>query len=199
MNATIICSLRLALAAAVCLFIPAHVKACSEDSDTTTFRSCLAGVGGYTSCSIPTGTHTICSPLVINNSDLATIDGGDSDPYDTVLQRGFVPSTPPGEYGGCTSNTWPIMCYESAAKGLYIENLTFDGNRWAFGSPPASGYSSLPNATCLQPNVNGADLDLTDATIVIVEYVNFIRAPDVGVLLGGSTYAPPDPPAPPLA
>ena len=30
-------------------------------------------------------------------------------------------------------STWSMMYLKSAAQGLYIEYLMFDGNRWAFG------------------------------------------------------------------
>src|SRR5208283_103779 len=71
-----------------------------------------------------------------------------------------------------------------------IEYLTFDGNRWAFGAPPSSGFSTAPNLSCLQGNFCGNDLDLTQAVIATVWYVNFIRAPDSALGLGGSGDTP---------
>lgn len=80
------------------------------------------------------------------------------------------------------------MYLASAAQGLYIEYLTFDGNRWNFGSAPSTGFSTPPNLSCLQANQYGFDLDLESATIATVWQDNFINAPDGALRLGGSAY-----------
>src|SRR5208283_3248365 len=156
------------LAAVGCL--PLGAACTEEDAATQAFRSCLLGTAP--SCALSAaGIHVVCSPLNIDNSYLSTISGpvGDTSPADTTLQRGFTGS------GGIS--TWPIMYLTSAAvTGLTIEYLTFDGNRWAFGAPPSSGFSTAPNLSCLQGNFCGNDLDLTQAVIATVWYVNFIRA-----------------------
>jgi hypothetical protein len=134
--------------------------------------------------------HTpVCSQLTINDANLATITGGDTDAADTVLQRGN---------GSLTS----IMYLQNAAKGLVIEYLTFDGNRWAFGAPPtctpksgggvtcASQYSTPPNVSCVGPSSEYYDLNAGTATIVTVQYVNFINGPITNLVLGGSTHNP---------
>jgi len=151
---------------------------CREDSDLTSFRACLRG--SASSCTLPTGTHTVCSSVgTINivNSSLTAISGGDSDPADTVLQRG-------------DGSLQTIMSLTSAAQGLTIEYLTLDGNRWAFGSPPSGGtqYSTAPNISCLIQSTGYYELNLASATIATVWYVNFINDPVAGLILGGSTY-----------
>ena len=46
---------------------PGQLRACTEDSQTLAFRTCLQGTA--TSCAIATtGTHVVCSTLTINNS-----------------------------------------------------------------------------------------------------------------------------------
>lgn len=149
-------------------------QACTEDGDIATFRTCITGSGS--SCTVPTGTHSVCAVLTIGNSNLALITGGSSDPDDTVLQRG----------DGYVSQ---MMSWSSAAQGLVIEYLTFDGNRWAFGSPPMSGHTTAPNLSCLdEQSTTYYDLNLYGATIATVQHVNFVNSPLHALYLRGSVH-----------
>lgn len=89
-----------------------------------TFLNCLNGSGrgaNASVCTIPTGTYTLTSPLVIGRSGV-TVKGGSGDRTKTLLVRGQNLTLPIMQIGnnGYSNQTTPLTA-------VTIENLTFCG------------------------------------------------------------------------
>jgi hypothetical protein len=69
---------------------------------------------------------------------------------------------------------------------VIIRNLTFDGNRYGFGTAPSSGFSAGSNLSCLAGNAPYWDLATGGDSNITVEWVDFINAPGTALQLEGT-------------
>ena len=118
------------------------------DNPLQALTSCLSSapsppLPAVLTCTLPTGTHTVTTPIIVGRSDV-TVTGGSSIRSQTVLVRS-------------PSNTAQMMLVDSAAplKGITIQNLTFCGNSALFSPHP-----SLVCPTIRVMQVCGACADL---------------------------------------
>lgn len=135
---------------------------------------------GYSSaniCQLMPNTYTVSSTLSIGRSNIfitGTVSGGAAD---TTLRR------------NSSSLTYIMQAGSSSITGVTISYLTFDGNRYGFGTAPGSGYSTAPNLSCLAGNAFFFDLELStsggSSGTFTVEWVDFINAPGTALQLSG--------------
>ncbi len=130
------------------------------------FRTCIGSGGSGSTCAISAGTHDIDTTLQIERSGI-TIEGTVGDATQVIFRRTSL-------LGRAS-----IMAINTSAVSspiLTIRSATFDGNRQLnSGTVPLCSSSGGP-----------ADLDLWDAGIATVQYINFISAPWDALHIGGS-------------
>jgi len=155
----------------------------------TDFQDCINQSGTPTNpltCELLPGIYTLngaYSPLTIGGSNLIITGGGG--PGDTTLRRG----------NSTLESIMTVVATVTTVTNVTISNLTFDGNRYGFGTAPPSGASTPPNLSCLPGNSGYWDLDLSlPATgpgsgptgAFTLEWLDFINAPATALLLGGA-------------
>lgn len=149
---------------------PPHVS-----TDLTDFIACIGSSGTAQTCMLSPARYPVPVPapgetvgLKIGRSNIIITGGGG--PGDTILYRG----DPSLAY---------IMRPSTAVTNVTISNLTFDGNRYGFGTGPTGGISCLGPGP---PNPGYWDLDTSGGGALTVEWSDFNNAPDTAVLLGGA-------------
>ena len=136
-------------------------------TNLTDLQTCIGPFGNPNSgtCILSPTSYTVhLTPgyLLIGRSNV-TISGGGG-PGDTTLVRG--------------DQSLPYIMRNNGASNVTISNLTFDGNRYGFGT---GGVGN----SCLIGNAPFYDLD-TSGGAVTVEWVDFINAPGTALVVGGA-------------
>ena len=138
-------------------------RRCLVGLDFGDFVTCVGASGVGSTCQLDSGIYTISSSIEIGRGGI-TITGTTNDEGDVILQ---ATST-------LVSADAPIM-YSDSGLAVTIEWLTFDGNR--------NGTT-----TCgTDYTATVADLDLRQAGVATVQYVDFISAAHSSLYLATST------------
>jgi hypothetical protein len=159
------------------LLTPAQIWACT-DTVPSAFRTCVGSSGSGSTCSLSSGTYTVCTSIAVGRSSI-TIEGADiTSPGDTILQRG--------------ADIQQIM-YDATGGGVSyvtVEGITFDGNRYGSISESGGTLNCLPKSgTNYGSSYPPAYYDLDfggSAGPVTVQWADFINAPSFPMVLGGS-------------
>jgi hypothetical protein len=125
--------------------------AAATASNLAAFRNCISFSGSGTSCQLDPGIWDVDSTLDIQRNGL-TLTGTQFNAADVILRR------------TSSLGAQPIMRLDTGLN-TSIEYLTFDGNRQNISLCSATDQGGV------------ADLDLWDAGVATVQYVNFISAP----------------------
>jgi hypothetical protein len=155
------------------------------------FRSCIAGSNvtctlNYTSTPYQiapslSSTNTGGPPLVVSGSNV-TVTSNETYPNWPTLQRAST-------NGGYPFNS-PFSIMTVTGSGVLVEDLIFNGNRFGFGS----GNGSF---ACLVGEAGAwYDLDALGATGTMVQYIQILNSPGMGLVLPASTPPATQPPQP---
>ena len=122
----------------------------------SSFVTCIGPYGSGNPCQLPPGIWLVTSPLVIGRSGITITGTATAGPGDTVLRREFITvdaNTPKNSimYAGNDLSNNPVT-------NVTISYLTFDGNRYAWGTAGA-GVSCL-NSQASGPWGQAAFVDL---------------------------------------
>lgn len=119
-------------------------------SNLSGFRTCISNSGTGRTCQLDSGIWDVDATLVIERNGIL-LQGTSGDASDVILRR------------SSTLGANDIM-YLNSGLTTTIQYLTFDGNRQTI-------------SLCASTDPGVADLNLWDAGIATVQYVNFIDAP----------------------
>jgi len=107
----------------------------TQQSPLQTFQTCL-GDASKPTCTLPTGTYTVSSEILIGRSNV-TVSGGSSDPHQTALVRD-------------PALTQPMMRVTAATPvtGITIQSLTFCGSNTLQNSNQSLACPARVQTTC---------------------------------------------------